>query len=96
MTAYTLKWTPLEGDPPYANSPANNNIMDVSRGIAPACQFPLPAAPGYGMYQVFCKSCRHMQNITMTGMPGDFTVYKVDCGKVRAVKVVENRQLELL
>ena len=48
------------------------------------------------MYQVFCKSCRHMQNITMTGMPGDFTVYKVDCGKVRAVKVVENRQLELL
>lgn len=95
MTSHTLKWTPLEGDPPYINNPKQNNVIDVSCGATPSCQFPIPAAPGYGIYQVFCKTCRHMQNLVMTGLPGDTVAYKVECRKVRAVQVVECVQMEM-
>lgn len=93
MTTFTLSWKPLEGSPPYPDR-LGNSVMDLSRGVTPACEFPLPAASGYGVCQVFCTSCRHLQNVVLTGRAGDPAIYKVECRKV-AVRVEKKLQLEL-
>lgn len=96
MKSYTITWKALPGDPPFPDKPRKNTKFDVSHGAKNTCEFPLPAPDSYGIMQVFCKKCRHLNNIVMTGRSGDYTVYKVDCGKVRTVKSNENKQLELM
>jgi hypothetical protein len=96
MTSYSIKFKPLDGEPSFPDIPCQNKLYDVSRGAVNACEFPLPKAESYGILQVFCKNCRHLNNIMMTGGEGDFSAYRAECGKIRqAVTQNNNRQLEL-
>ena len=95
---HTITWKSSDGVESHPDSGIHphGQIMDCSRGKSPACTFSLPyPAPSVGSWQVFCKSCRHLQNINANGRNDDPKSYRVECGKIKESSVVIKRQMEL-